>query len=182
MADQVFPITFKPGILKDGSPFQGEYCTNGQWTRFFRGFPQNIGGMTALPTTISLQSAVPNAMYVDQETPEAPNIFIGFASRYTQEGQYFVLALFNGSTGTWIKPPPNNPTIGAYWQIIPITFQNGQVVTKSILCVPRMIATITANTPCPGILIYSNNAWVQVVTMSDKPQNYTKLLKDPLRK
>ena len=30
MADQVFPITFKPGILKDGSPFQGEYCTNGQ--------------------------------------------------------------------------------------------------------------------------------------------------------
>ena len=176
MADQVFPITFKPGILKDGSPFQGEYCTNGQWTRFFRGFPQNIGGMTALPTTISLQLAVPNAMYVDQETPEAPNIFIGFASRYTQEGQYFVLALFNGSTGTWIKPPPNNPTIGAYWQIIPITFQNGQVVTKSILCVPRMIATITANTPCPGILIYSNNAWVQVVTMSDKPQNYTKLL------
>ena len=54
MADQVFPITFKPGILRDGSPFQGEYCTNGQWTRFFKGFPQNIGGMTALKTTVSI--------------------------------------------------------------------------------------------------------------------------------
>ena len=176
MADQVFPITFKPGILRDGSSFQGEYCTNGQWTRFFRGFPQNIGGMITLPTTIPLQSAVPNAMYVDQETPEAPNIFIGFASRYTQGGQYFVLALFNGTTGTWIKPPPNNPTIGAYWQIIPITFQNGQVVSKSILCVPRMIATITANIPCPGIFTYHDNAWVKVESMSDTPQNYTKLL------
>jgi hypothetical protein len=43
--EQVLPITYKPGILRDGSSFQGEYCTNGQWVRFFRGQPQNIGGM-----------------------------------------------------------------------------------------------------------------------------------------
>lgn len=42
---QMFPITYKPGILRDGSPFQGSYCTRGQWVRFFRGQPQNIGGM-----------------------------------------------------------------------------------------------------------------------------------------
>ena len=42
---QMFPITYKPGILRDGSPFQGSYCTRGQWVRFFRGWPQNIGGM-----------------------------------------------------------------------------------------------------------------------------------------
>ena len=42
---QMFPITYKPGILRDGSPFQGSYCTKGQWVRFFRGQPQNIGGM-----------------------------------------------------------------------------------------------------------------------------------------
>lgn len=176
MADQVFPITFKPGILKDGSPFQGEYCTNGQWTRFFRGFPQNIGGMATLPTTIPLQSAVPNAVYVDQETPEAPNIFIGFASLYAEGNESFAVALFKGGTGTWIKPLPMNPPIGAYWQIIPITFQNGQVVTKSILCVPRMIATITANIPCPIIFTYHDNTWVKVVSMLDTTQDYTKLL------
>ena len=72
MADQVFPITFKPGILKDGSPFQGEYCTNGQWTRFFRGFPQNIGGMKSSKFT---QNTMPkllnnksNAMYIYVES------------------------------------------------------------------------------------------------------------------
>lgn len=42
---QMFPIIYKPGILRDGSPFQGSYCTKGQWVRFFRGQPQNIGGM-----------------------------------------------------------------------------------------------------------------------------------------
>ena len=42
---QMFPITYKPGILRDGSPFQGSYSTGGQWVRFFRGQPQNIGGM-----------------------------------------------------------------------------------------------------------------------------------------
>lgn len=42
---QMFPITYKPGILRDGSAFQGSYCTQGQWVRFFRGQPQNIGGM-----------------------------------------------------------------------------------------------------------------------------------------
>lgn len=45
MSEQVFPITYKAGILRDGSFFQGDYCTNGQWVRFFRGQPQNIGGM-----------------------------------------------------------------------------------------------------------------------------------------
>ncbi|MCE2731234.1 MAG: hypothetical protein LW599_04000 [Rickettsiaceae bacterium] len=42
---QMFPITYKPGILRDGSLFQGSYSTGGQWVRFFRGQPQNIGGM-----------------------------------------------------------------------------------------------------------------------------------------
>ena len=42
---QMFPIIYKPGILRDGSPFQGSYCTHGQWVSFFRGQPQNIGGM-----------------------------------------------------------------------------------------------------------------------------------------
>jgi hypothetical protein len=42
---QMFPIIYKPGILRDGSFFQGSYCIRGQWVRFFRGQPQNIGGM-----------------------------------------------------------------------------------------------------------------------------------------
>jgi hypothetical protein len=176
MADQVFPITFKPGILRDGSPFQGEYCTNGQWTRFFKGFPQNIGGMTALKTTVPLEKAQATCIYVDQEAENPPNIFIGLSTRCQTEGQYFVLTLFNSQNGTWTPPPPNNTILGANWQIIPIIFQNGQVAKKSILCVPRMIASITSKTPCPEIWNYCDNSWVKVTTLSDNPTNYTKLL------
>lgn len=50
-ADQLFPITMKPGILRDGTKFQGEYCTDGQWVRFYRGMPKKIGGMKALQGT-----------------------------------------------------------------------------------------------------------------------------------
>jgi hypothetical protein len=58
-ADQLFPIVMKPGILRDGTKFQGEFCTEGQWVRFYRGMPKKIGGMKAiqgageLPTNVT---------------------------------------------------------------------------------------------------------------------------------
>jgi hypothetical protein len=45
MAGNLFPITYKPGIKRDGTKFQSEYCTNGQWVRFQRGVVKKIGGM-----------------------------------------------------------------------------------------------------------------------------------------
>lgn len=47
MADKLYPLVFKPGILRDGTPFQGEYCTDGQWVRWQRGNVRKIGGMQA---------------------------------------------------------------------------------------------------------------------------------------
>ena len=49
MADRLYPLLMKPGIKRDGTPFQGEYCTDGQWMRFQRGRPKKMGGYVALP-------------------------------------------------------------------------------------------------------------------------------------
>lgn len=46
----IVPILYKPGILKDGSSFQGEYCSDSQWVRFVNKMPQSMGGIVSVPT------------------------------------------------------------------------------------------------------------------------------------
>lgn len=46
MTTNLVQLTFKPGIQRDGSNFQGEYCTDGQWVRFQRGKVRRMGGQT----------------------------------------------------------------------------------------------------------------------------------------
>jgi len=38
----------KPGIQRDGTSFQSDYCIDGQWMRFQRGKPRKIGGYAAI--------------------------------------------------------------------------------------------------------------------------------------
>lgn len=38
----------KPGIKRDGTQFDGDYYTDGQWVRFQRGLPRKIGGYRAI--------------------------------------------------------------------------------------------------------------------------------------
>ncbi len=41
---QIYPITSKPGIKRDNTQFDGDYYTDGEWCRFYRGKPKKIGG------------------------------------------------------------------------------------------------------------------------------------------
>lgn len=43
--DVLYKVTSKPGIKRDGTVLEGEYYTDGQWTRFQRGLPRKIGGI-----------------------------------------------------------------------------------------------------------------------------------------
>lgn len=45
MTSNLYPLSFKPGIKRDGTLFQADYCTDGQWVRFQRGFIRKMGGM-----------------------------------------------------------------------------------------------------------------------------------------
>lgn len=47
MASNLYPLIYKPGIKRDGTQFQSEYCTDGQWIRFNEGKVKKIGGMIA---------------------------------------------------------------------------------------------------------------------------------------
>lgn len=45
MANNLYPIIYKSGIKRDGTLFQSDYCTDGQWIRFQRGAVRKMGGM-----------------------------------------------------------------------------------------------------------------------------------------
>jgi hypothetical protein len=45
MASNLYPVVYKAGIKRDGTAFQPEYCTDGQWVRFQHGKICKMGGM-----------------------------------------------------------------------------------------------------------------------------------------
>ena len=50
MTANLYPLIYSPGIQRDGTSFQSEYCTDGQWIRFQRGKVKKIGGMKGANT------------------------------------------------------------------------------------------------------------------------------------
>lgn len=54
--NKLFPLQIKPGIKRDGSVFESEHFTDGQWARFQRGKPCKMGGFRRI--TDQLQGPV----------------------------------------------------------------------------------------------------------------------------
>ncbi len=74
---QIYPINVKPGIKRDNTQFEGDYYTDGEWCRFYRGKPKKIGGYTSVydqydeivrGETLSLVSGPYNYIYSGSET------------------------------------------------------------------------------------------------------------------
>lgn len=53
MAKALFRLNYDSGILRDGTKYQGKYCTDAQWCRFQRKRLRKIGGMKGIPTPIN---------------------------------------------------------------------------------------------------------------------------------
>ena len=177
MADQIFQITFKPGILRDGSPFQGEYCTKGQWVRFFRGMPQNMGGMMAVKYVGNreLKEHVANSLYVDSSKANYREIFVGLNSVGENIKSLCHFRLDN--TGIVIRFKNSNINIEkSNIQIIPIVFQSGNDSKSSILFIPRMIDKITNNAAAEQIDNFTGQEFIVVERMTEDAADYPKLL------
>lgn len=51
MSVPTMKLRANPGIKRDGTKFDGDYYTDGQWVRFQRGFPRKIGGYRSFNST-----------------------------------------------------------------------------------------------------------------------------------
>jgi len=138
---QMFPITYKPGILRDGCSFQGSYCTRGQWVRFFRGWPQNIGGMKNyvlyLQTVPELlpPSSTPTAALIYYDSKSDKHILVGVSLKSVDDKYSVIDATYNNigsQTLTYFKKF-TNPTNTLTQFVVVISIINN-VKTELILC------------------------------------------------
>lgn len=138
---QIFPIIYKPGILRDGSHFQGSYCAQGQWVRFFRGQPQNIGGMInyviyqqGIPQILTPNSIPTNALiYYDSKGDK--HILLGISPTYGP-GLSSVIDVTYTSTGSQTNTYSSaytNPTNTLTQFVVVISIINS-LPTQMILC------------------------------------------------
>ncbi len=72
------PLLYKPGILRDGTTFQDEYCTDGQWIRFVGGKIKKMKGQQGLknsPDHVIYMSVVTDdrSIHLYYATPNAVN-------------------------------------------------------------------------------------------------------------
>jgi len=56
MAASTIPIKAQPGIKRDGTKFDGDFYTDGQWVRFQRGLPRKIGGYRSVSKFLTQES------------------------------------------------------------------------------------------------------------------------------
>lgn len=78
MAGTNFPLTYKPGISRDGTNFQPNFCTDGSWIRFQRGKVKKIGGMVSFNSSALQNTFFSNLLLLPNNNDN--NIFIYVAS------------------------------------------------------------------------------------------------------
>ncbi len=77
MTSSIYPINVKPGIKRDNTQFDGDYYTDGEWCRFYRGKPKKIGGYRSIfdqyeeiirGETLNVPNNLTNYIYAGSET------------------------------------------------------------------------------------------------------------------
>jgi hypothetical protein len=151
-ADQIFPIILKAGILRDRPKFQGEYCTDGQWIRFYGGMPKKIGGMTGLKT--ELVSLLPNGIYIHNVDNTKYTLFTGYsgAIEETTSSRVSVSTVNNNVIAPVVHSTVIKSNAELLWQFIPVV--NSVNATKSyefLVCFGANNLTNILDTSAPQI-------------------------------
>lgn len=154
MGKQLYPLIYKPGILKDGTLFQGDYCTDGQWVRFRRGNVRKIGGMKGLndafildQTNVSNITVVPNPASSDSAITYLP-LGNGQIKKYQIQTSNFT---YIPGSDVVLNTPVQLVTNNYIWKTaIAIQDDNQQVVFVG------SPSRNNINTNVDGILYYNN--------------------------
>ena len=74
------PFLYKPGIQRDGTDFQDEYCIDGQWIRFVGGKIKKMNGQQELVVQGVDPGIVNNTIYLDAQYCQGNRLF--FVSQF----------------------------------------------------------------------------------------------------
>jgi hypothetical protein len=80
MAYNIYPLSYKPGILRDGTIFQSDYCTDGQWVRFKNGHIRKMGAMKGIIDNVLNNNNTTSDITIIPSTGNNPNMFVYVAN------------------------------------------------------------------------------------------------------
>lgn len=109
--NSLYPLIYKSGIKRDGTPFQADYCTDSQWIRFQRGNIRKMGGMKGInDPTLNARTTVSN-ITVLPETGNNANMRIYVANNENGIHTYLINQNFTdaGPTNTTQVYNQNHP-------------------------------------------------------------------------
>lgn len=151
MPANLYPLLYKPGILRDGTRFQAEYCTAGYGVRFQRGKIKKMGGIQGISLKQSNNVVPAN---VSDITMVGTNIIIASHSTGITKVQlrdYTPYPEFISTTrATPMYTVPNTPAL--LWNVL-------KIVSKAdglpyLIFMPTMNAQlIDSNVPMDGTAI-----------------------------
>jgi len=106
------PLVYKPGILKDGTTFQDDYCTDGQWIRFVGGKIKKMKGQkeVVLPAPIG-----GNIIYLHAEYTNGYTLFYATARAITR---VHISDLYVASNPTVVLDQPDNNLNTTTWEAV----------------------------------------------------------------
>lgn len=99
--ERIYPFSFKPGVKRDNTLFEGEYYTDGLWCRWDRGKPRKIGGYLRAYNQFS-------------------GIVRGETQKFPINGYNWIYGGSEGALETVLLSP--NGTGGTYYNVTPAGF------------------------------------------------------------
>ena len=129
MTKKVFALDTQPGIQRDGTTFDKQYYSDGQWVRFQRGRPRKIGGYKQIVGTLTGPS---RGIYVDPR-----NSFNDVYSGYS--GGLQVVPIDDNGVGAGLNDYTLNDFIASdlnLWQFDTFTNTTTSVADKILLAHP----------------------------------------------
>lgn len=112
---RLYPLLMKPGIARDGTSFQADYCTDGQWMRFQRGKPRTMGGYMAIegqyysPPAINLMtfSSQGNFFWMVNQSGVNESGYVFIYQGYQANERFLTSLTFgNAKGGYWLFDGP----------------------------------------------------------------------------
>jgi hypothetical protein len=142
MTAKVFALDTKPGIQRDGTVFDQNYYTDGEWVRFQRGRARKMGGFAQFTASLAGPS---RGIYADPQDG-ITNVYSGYS--YGMQ----LAPIASGGLGTGIQDLTLSnftPNLNNLWQFDSIFDSAGTGVQNLIAHPGQNIANIdsSANTP-----------------------------------
>jgi hypothetical protein len=132
IAKRAYTLKMNPGILRDGTPFAKPNCSDGQWCRFYRGFPKKMNGYKNIQNASS--NNIPTGLFVLPDSPNF-NVYVGDSDSIG----YTPIDFFGTAVGPFVDRTPVSPPFDAniynQWQfdIMYSGVGNATITDQSVL-------------------------------------------------